>query len=486
MQSDERLFQRSAFQRPGMIWRVVRQRQVSVRNTQREIPTLGLTLVDPPYLVEALTRIARFERFDARSKEWRAINCPERVASTYLARAGKWQLPLLLAAISTPTLRPDGSVLQTPGYDEATALWYDPCGVKYLEVPAEPTELQARDALAQLQQVVGDFPFESETDQAVALAMMLTAVVRPSLPSAPLGAITAPTMASGKTLLADVIAILATGVSAPVMQYPSSDEEAAKTALSVLLAGDPVVLIDNIERPLQGDWLCSVLTAESYSARLLGRSEQAKVGTTQTWLATGNQLVIAGDLRTRTLLCRINPQMEHPEDRVFSGDLRVTVARERPRLVTACLTLLRAYQQHGRPVKHPPWGRFEQWSSMVRDPLLWLGLPDPCESVRLLERDDPYRNEQLQVLDAWRASFGEEPKTARDVILAASQAERETLRDALRDVCREPGGDLSSKRLGKWLTKYEGRIVDGLQVVRAGQDRNKTVLWRVQEPHHAI
>jgi putative DNA primase/helicase len=62
-------------------------------------------------------------------------------------------------------------------------------------------------------------PFDQNVDRAVALSLALCALVRRSLPSAPLGAITAPTPSSGKTLLADCISILATGSAAPAMSY---------------------------------------------------------------------------------------------------------------------------------------------------------------------------------------------------------------------------------------------------------------------------
>jgi hypothetical protein len=137
-------------------------------------------------------------------------------------------------------------------------------------------------------------------------------------------------MASGKTLLADCIAILATGVSAPAMKYADTDEEATKTMLAVLAEGDQVVLIDNVERPLEGDTLCAVLTSEAYRQRVLGRTEMMSVPTTTLFLATGNHLVIAGDLRTRALLCRIDPKTEHPEQRQFNVELREWITLERP------------------------------------------------------------------------------------------------------------------------------------------------------------
>jgi putative DNA primase/helicase len=47
-------------------------------------------------------------------------------------------------------------------------------------------------------QVLATLPFVAPSDLSVVLSLMLTSLVRRSLPSAPMGAITAPTPASGK------------------------------------------------------------------------------------------------------------------------------------------------------------------------------------------------------------------------------------------------------------------------------------------------
>lgn len=475
LQNGEQFYQRGA-----MIVRVVRRKALSARNFNRADGALGLVMVDPPYLVETLTRSANWRRYDKRRDEWRPINCPDRVAVHYLARSGSWRLPRLWAAINAPTVRPDGSVLQEPGHDPSTGILYDPGEVEFGAVAEKPTRLAAELALAILRDAIKSFPFAEEVDRAVALSLILTALVRRSLPSAPLGAITAPIMGSGKTLLADVIAIIGSGVSAPVMVHPSNDDEARKLLLSILAEGECVVLIDNIERPLSGEWLCTVLTSETFQDRLLGRNVLAQVPTSTLFLATGNQLVLVGDLRTRALLCRIDPKCEHPEEREFAVDLRDTVMKHRPRLVQAALTIIRAFVVSGTAPSDcvKPWGRFEHWSALVRAPLVWLGVQDPCATVKLLEKDDPDRARHLAMLRAWRDCFGAEPHTLREALDRAVQAGASELREALELVGRDRRGELDLLRFGKWMQRIAGRIAGGLQFQRAGERRG-SALWQV-------
>jgi hypothetical protein len=479
------------YQRAGFLVRVVRRDTPSVRHYKRRPPgALGLLTVDAPYLVEAMTRAARWEKFNAKKEEWQRCNAPEQVATTYLSRRGHWMVPRLWSAISSPTLRPDGTVLQEQGYDSATQSWYDPCGIEFPRIPESPSHDDAIEAFEVFKQAFATFPFDSKVDEAVALALALTGLVRRSLPSAPLGGITAPVMASGKTLLGDTMSILATGVSAPAMKYADTDEEATKTMLAVLAEGDQVVLIDNVERPLEGDTLCAVLTSEAYRQRVLGRTEMMSVPTTTLFLATGNQLVIAGDLRTRALLCRLDPKTEHPEQRQFDVELREWITIERPKLVAAGLTLLRAFIATGqRPSEQcKTWGRFERWSDMVRAPLIWLGCPDPCESLADLAKEDPERIELVRVVAAWERCFGADGYTASEAVEKATASrgdsigqpsDEKELFGVLQEVCRDRDGSLNTRRLGSWLRKHADRIAEGKRFVRAGE-KDHTLLWKVE------
>jgi hypothetical protein len=263
------------------------------------------------------------------------------------------------------------------------------------------------------------------------------------------------------------------------------------------MEGDPVVLIDNVERPLQGDWLCSIITSETFSQRVLGRTEMAKVLTTTLILATGNNLVIAGDLRTRALLCCLDPKTERPDQQEFKVDLREFLHLHRPELVAAGLTIMRAYQMSGERAKLrddsiasvdwkplPAWGRFERWSHMVREPLVWLGYPDPCDSLKTIERDDPERNTHLRFLDAWFKEFKTKGVTSRE---AVDQADREMkagidpgpLTEIIRELALDRAGSLNVKRLSAWLSRHVGRIAAGMKLTKSGSD-DHSVVWKVE------
>ena len=55
-----------------------------------------------------------------RSRKWRDANPPRDVVETILARDDSWRFRRLDGVASTQTLRADGSVVDTEGYDTAT------------------------------------------------------------------------------------------------------------------------------------------------------------------------------------------------------------------------------------------------------------------------------------------------------------------------------------------------------------------------------
>src|SRR5207245_182808 len=92
----------------------------------------------------------------------------------------------------------------------------------------------------------------------------------------PLFGFTAPTPGSGKSLLVDMVAMLATGRPMPVIGQGRSEEELEKRLGAALLAGDVAISIDNCNHELQSSFLCQALTQQHLNIRLLGLSRHVK------------------------------------------------------------------------------------------------------------------------------------------------------------------------------------------------------------------
>ena len=474
------IYQRGAFLvRPG--W--VRVEVADGRSVlaQRIIP------IGDHALMEAMTAAARWERFDGRSGEYAPMDAPMKVVKAYKDRVGHWRLPVLTALTNAPLLRADGSLWATPGYDAASGLLYDPCGVEFPGIPERPSEEDAAAALELLRGLVATFPFVGAADRAVALSAMLTACARRSLRTAPMHAFTAPTAGSGKSKLVDLCSVIATGREAGVISQGKAEEEMEKRLGALLLAGEQVVAIDNCEAQLGGEFLCQVLTQPVVRARILGRSEAPELPSAAFVTATGNNLVLTSDLPRRAVLCRLDPQCERPELRRFAREPVAVAKAGRARYLAAALTVLRAFVVAGRPRMSDPLGSFEEWSGWVRDALLWLGEADPCGTMEEVRSQDPKLDALNAVVTHWREAIGTARVTVRDIIQRAIGSdghswEREfshsEFREALLTVAGE-GGAVNGRRLGKWLAANRGRIVAGRRIVQAGLNAG-TMTWKLE------
>src|SRR5262249_37745142 len=151
------------------------------------------------------------------------------------------------------------------------------------------------------------------------------------------------------------------------------------------ISGDPMVLIDNVVGELGSASLDAALTSTTWSGRVLGKSEMTIADTPllAIWWATGNNVLLVADTARRVMHIRLNSNEERPEERsgFHHASLLEWVRQERPRLVRAALTVLRAYAVAGRPdMGLRPWGSFDGWSRLIRDALVWAGEPDPGQT----------------------------------------------------------------------------------------------------------
>ncbi len=472
------------FVRGGALVRLVRSTTVvrtsfrSGGEVTRPAGHLASHLVTRPSILERFERVARWTRYDGRARRDVPKDCPEKVAEFYLARAGSWRMPSLDAIVEAPFMRPDGSVVQQPGYDEATGVLLDPGGWTFPPVPDEPTEGEAREALAEVKDVLAEFPFVNPSARAAALAEVVTPVARPAFPQVPIFVNTAPKAGTGKGLVVHVASIVATGRPAPAMTLCRDDDELKKKIFALLLEASPIVLLDNVDRPLGGETLDSAITEPVFKDRILGVSGNAAV-TTQgtTWYASGNNVTVRGDLLRRTVWCDIDARMERPETRTFRRpDLLGFVAENRGRLVRAALTVLRAYVVAGRPdTGVNPLGNFEAWSRLVREALIWLDEGDPCGGRDFHVDSDPVEENLRTLLAEWQRAIGQVGISAGALIQKAESDHG--LKEAILAVAGR-GGRMDSRELGYFLRRHVHRISDGRLIIRAGASKG-SVLWTV-------
>jgi hypothetical protein len=336
--------------------------------------------------------------------------------------------------------------------------------------PIGETRIDAEAALDLLDELLIEFPFVEAKDLSVALSMILAPTLRAAFEVSPMHLVVAPRPGTGKSYLADVASMIATGDRCAVTAAAPNTEETEKRLVGAALSGSPIIALDNCRDLLEGEFLCQVTERPLLKLRALGKSDQHRIPNVFSFFANGNNARVADDMVRRTVRCALDANCESPEKRNFKSSPLTTIAAARGKYVAACLTIVRAYIVAGRPNKLPPLPSYEGWSSTVREPLVWLGRADPVETMQELRNEDPKGAERYAVFSAWKSAIGVEygehrrRVTTKEIVQKADESPE--LRAALLTVAAQRfGGDIDPRKLGQWLGREEKGIAAGCKLL---------------------
>ncbi len=468
------------FQRHGLLVRVSR----SIPSDDRATPIVRVEPMERSAVPDVVSRHVRVLKAKSvgGTIEWQPAVLPGWATTTVIER-GAWPgVPELKAIGYAPHLLPDGRVLQDAGFhaDDGVLLEFSE---RFTPLPTRPRHKDAVQAADRLLAWSRDFPFVAECDRSALLAAILTVVARRAvLGPAPMFVVRATTPGSGKTLLAQVLSVLATGHETSPVVFGTDEASTRKAILSIGIRGSGVVLLDNVEGSLGSPSLAAALTSVDFTDRMLGVSRMVTVDLGGiTWVVTGNNLRLRGDLGRRVIPIDLDAGVEHPEDLTgFAIENLLDHVREnRARLIIDALTVLRAYHRAGSP-RHggPRIGSFEKWDDLIRGAVIWTGIGDPTAGrSRLREDGDSDLDALRMLLHAWEQALPA-PATVREIIEHIQRDESSDLGDALAELL--PDGALSTRALAYVLRRHHGRIVDGLRLVHSGARSSLGYRWKVE------
>jgi hypothetical protein len=330
--------------------------------------------------------------------------------------------------------------------------------------------------------VVRDFPFQTPAHRSTWLSATLTPLARWAFDGpTPLHLFDANTRGAGKTLLADLASQIAFGRVASRMSSPKDDDECRKRITALALAGDLSVLIDNIVGAFGSAALDAALTADRWKDRILGKSEIVELALRMTWMASGNNVVLAADTPRRVIHSRLNSTLERPEERTGfkHPDVREYVRNNRPALLAAALTILRAWFVAGKPrAGISNWGSYEGYSGVVREAIVWCGQPDPADTRQeLVEHSD----RETSALRELIAGFDELDPDCAGIQAAdiCRKIEDEPHRYSLaRNALSELVQKVTPRSVGNRLRHLRGRVVGG-RTLDERMTRRGVKAWRV-------
>lgn len=423
--------------------------------------------VDESTLRGALTRAANYYRLSQRNGEWVRVpvSPPKDMVQDILSlKPDQWPFPAIEAIVQMPILRADGTILDSPGYDPISRLYYMPkAGLTIPKIPASPTQQQAREAAQFIATFFQDFPYQSEADHANILGLALTTICRQMFRHVPLALIDATKQGTGKGLMTDIINEIAIGDAACAISPVASDEEWDKRITALLMTGATMITIDNVEGVLRSPILAKVLTGETHNGRILGTSKMVNVPQRAIWIANGNNIQLGGDMARRSYRIRMITKVSNPWERedFTYPDLMQAVKDNRGKIISSLLTIARSWFLAGKPTPHKKikkMATFSQWAETIGSMLSYAGITGFLENAQELHQEADVDGAACALfLETWQAKYGNESyKTSELIEKLKTDAEfAETLPEPLGSLFLKEDKSLSRK-MGRWLSKRNG------------------------------
>jgi hypothetical protein len=409
----------------------------------------ALEVLNTNTLQNTVAEKLQFVKTDKEGTGTKEVHPPHSVLINVLSCA-QWPFGGIEGVHQSPTMDAEGNIVSKRGYNEPLKLYIDTRAK--VNVPDKPTPAQAAAATALIEDLLVDFCFERAADEANAIALLVTAVLRPAVSgNIPAFCIHAPVQGSGKTLLGKTIIAAATGREPFAMTYAEKEEENSKRVDAAVLEGRPVIFLDNVKARVTNTALAALLTSPDYCLRILGESKTACVHSTSLVLLTGNNPLFDADNGRRVISIRLDPNAERPE--LLTGKnggkwrhpdpIQFALANHGA-IVTAVLTLARYWYEAGRPAGGKTLGSFDNWARTVGGILSATGIPEflgNLEDFLQGSADDTL----AAFVSAWYEKHGEDPKDAKEL--------------------KELADDCGITKTGAFLKRHTGRIVGGRKIV---------------------
>jgi putative DNA primase/helicase len=329
-------------------------------------------------------------------------------------------------------------------------------------------------AQADLKELIKECAFIGDVDRSVALAAMLTVVLRGAFTVAPLFLFSKPAARTGGSYLVKIISTLALGRDAIPLNVSDDPKELVKELSAAAYEAQPILNLNNLNFDLKSSLLAQMITEGEVNIRPLGKNtETVKCDCrAMTVLTNGNNASLIGELIYRAMTSRLDTKMERPETKVYKGDPLAMIKRNRSKYLAGIFTIVRAFMNERPNVDVEHINGLEEWSRFVQAPLVWLGEADPAKSQEDAHARDPERGAlRTRVLAVVKYFYHAARFTAAQVYAEAmrmvdggSGRMVPAAPELLDAFVNADGRTLSAKSIGKWLSKDENRIVDGFSI----------------------
>ena len=458
----------------------------------------GVRTVDKDVLQEEMGRAANYYK---KLKNGNLIHVPppERTARGILASEScRLPFPPLESIVQAPFIRQDGTIVTAAGYDSQSKVYHFPSDdLDSIHVPMFPSERERNEAVATIGELYVDFPFKDAASRATGWAALFTPFIRAAVPVVPMFTFSATQAGTGKGLLTSAISVISSGRPDAKQTVPGTEDEMRKRITSLLLVGTSHIVFDNLESRLDSASLAAVITSPDWTDRKLGVNQQVRVPNVATWFLTGNNIQLGGDLPRRTVWCHLDAKLAKPWQRTEfkHPNLLEWAQANRKRLVTAVLTLVRAWFAAGKPeAKCRVLGSFEPWCRMIGGILQHAGIDGFLENFDQMYDEADTEAACWERLLEWVHEFRETTKDhdlgnplppfsvadLHDALKLAIGNKQVELPEPLVHAMNHREVVSQTKSVSHCLRKFTGRRFGRFRIEKAGYDTHlKVSLWKL-------
>lgn len=409
-------------------------------------------------------------------KERRVVVPPEVVCQDVLATPAP-PLPEVVRITECPVFGPDWSLRTTSGYHApARAYCAIPDDITVPPVSVSPSSAEVAEARRLvLDELLGDFPFASEPDQANAVALFFQPFVRDAIRGpTPIHVVESPTMGTGKGLLVDALLRPSCGRGVAVMAQCRDGDEWRKRITAALRGGHAAIQIDNVTAALDSGELAMAITIPFWSDRLLGSSQTVSYPVRCAWALTANNPMLSTELARRSVRIRLDSKTDRPWEReqFRHKELMGWVDENRGNLIWAGLTIIQSWSVSGRTsFSGKSLGSFEVWSRIIGGILEHIQIDGFLGNLReFYEIADTEGATWRAFVDGWWERFGTEKVGAAVLFALAVETEGMDLGH---------GNDNSQKMVfGRALAKHRDRVIGDYMVKSAGTAK-RVAQWKL-------
>ena len=294
----------------------------------------------------------------------------------------------------------------------------------------------------------------------------------------PFGVVTSTMPGSGKTILTCGLGML---YGQRVLTWTNSDEELRKAITSVL--ADPVgtIIFDNLAEGtvIDSPVLARLITDRTWADRLLGGNKTAAFANDRVWTATGNNLRLGGDMRTRSVLVGLNPDMPRPEERtgfqIPHLDQWILAPANQRQVLWHLLVLVADWTRSGAP-RRPglTMRQFTSWAEAVGGFLAHHGVPGFLANVETVRDIDDEESTWTAFFARWRKIHGDKWLTSNELRMSADIPPGQPDPWDGCFITDGRGRFPATKSLGKLLTGQINRY-RGPYVLRNDQDKHSKI-----------